>query len=95
MRQRATVLLRLRDLILRRQAGVLDLIQPETGKARLHTHEEVQAVAVAARHYGRRAPSYLSGTGAPCRPSRASPNCATRAGSSARSPPDAQFLRAT
>ncbi|MEU9112583.1 succinic semialdehyde dehydrogenase [Streptomyces sp. NPDC048483] len=59
VRQRAAVLLRFHDLVLQRQAEVLDLIQLETGKARLHAHEEVQAVAVAARHYGRKAPSYL------------------------------------
>jgi succinate-semialdehyde dehydrogenase/glutarate-semialdehyde dehydrogenase len=59
LRQRAAVLLRFHDLILERQAEVLDLIQLETGKARLHAHEEVQAVAVAARHYGRKAPAYL------------------------------------
>lgn len=59
VRERAAVLLRFHDLLLERQAEVLDLIQLETGKARLHAHEEVQAVAVAARHYGRKAPSYL------------------------------------
>ncbi|MFF0792009.1 succinic semialdehyde dehydrogenase [Streptomyces spiralis] len=59
VRQRAAVLLRFHDLVLERQAEVLDLIQLETGKARLHAHEEVQAVAVAARHYGRRAAAYL------------------------------------
>ncbi|WP_394433503.1 succinic semialdehyde dehydrogenase [Streptomyces sp. SGAir0957] len=59
VRQRAAVLLRFHDLVLERQAEVLDLIQLETGKARLHAHEEVQAVAVAARHYGRKAPTYL------------------------------------
>ncbi|MFI8171274.1 succinic semialdehyde dehydrogenase [Streptomyces sp. NPDC085931] len=59
VRQRAAVLLRFHDLLLERQAEVLDLIQLETGKARLHAHEEVQAVAVAARHYGRKAPAYL------------------------------------
>ncbi|MFJ4975929.1 succinic semialdehyde dehydrogenase [Streptomyces coeruleorubidus] len=59
VRQRAAVLLRFHDLVLERQAEVLDLVQLETGKARLHAHEEVQAVAVAARHYGRRASSYL------------------------------------
>ncbi|CAL9544069.1 Putative succinate-semialdehyde dehydrogenase [NADP(+)] 2 [Streptomyces sp. enrichment culture] len=59
VRQRASVLLRFHDLLLERQAEVLDLIQLETGKARLHAHEEVQAVAVAARHYGRKAPAYL------------------------------------
>ena len=59
VRQRAAVLLRFHDLVLERQAEVLDLIQLETGKARLHAHEEVLAVAVAARHYGRKAPAYL------------------------------------
>ncbi|MGW2478989.1 succinic semialdehyde dehydrogenase [Streptomyces sp. NPDC001571] len=59
VRARAAVLLRFHDLVLARQAEVLDLIQLETGKARLHAHEEVQAVAVAARHYGRKAPAYL------------------------------------
>ncbi|WP_327295803.1 MULTISPECIES: succinic semialdehyde dehydrogenase [unclassified Streptomyces] len=62
-RTRAAVLLRFHDLVLSRQAEVLDLIQLETGKARLHAHEEVQAVAVAARHYGRKAPSYLKPKG--------------------------------
>ncbi|MER6015422.1 succinic semialdehyde dehydrogenase [Streptomyces bluensis] len=59
IRERAAVLLRFHDLLLERQAEVLDLIQLETGKARLHAHEEIQAVAVAARHYGRKAASYL------------------------------------
>jgi succinate-semialdehyde dehydrogenase/glutarate-semialdehyde dehydrogenase len=59
VRRRAAVLLRFHDLLLRREDEVLDLIQLETGKTRLHAHEEVQAVAVAARHYGRRAPGYL------------------------------------
>ncbi|GAA4022148.1 succinic semialdehyde dehydrogenase [Streptomyces plumbiresistens] len=59
IRQRAAVLLRFHDLVLERQAEVLDLIQLETGKARLHAHEEVQAVAIAARHYGHRATAYL------------------------------------
>ncbi|PZT76190.1 MULTISPECIES: succinic semialdehyde dehydrogenase [unclassified Streptomyces] len=59
VRTRAAVLLRFHDLVISRQSEVLDLIQLETGKARLHAHEEVQAVAVAARHYGRRAGAYL------------------------------------
>ncbi|MFE2374798.1 succinic semialdehyde dehydrogenase [Streptomyces sp. NPDC059398] len=63
VRTRAAVLLRFHDLVLSRQAEVLDLIQLETGKARLHAHEEVQAVTVAARHYGRKAPSYLKPKG--------------------------------
>ncbi|MEV0370008.1 succinic semialdehyde dehydrogenase [Streptomyces sp. NPDC050636] len=63
VKRRAAVLLRFHDLVLRRQAEVLDLIQLETGKARLHAHEEVQAVAVAARHYGRKAAAYLKPKG--------------------------------
>ncbi|MCP9957676.1 succinic semialdehyde dehydrogenase [Streptomyces sudanensis] len=59
VRRRAAVLLRFHDLLLERQAEALDLVQLETGKARLHAHEEVQAVASAARHYGVRAASYL------------------------------------
>ncbi|MET8857143.1 succinic semialdehyde dehydrogenase [Streptomyces sp. NPDC004579] len=59
VRRRAAVLLRFHDLVLARQAEVLDLIQLETGKTRLHAHEEVQAVLIAARHYGLKAPSYL------------------------------------
>ncbi|MGW6914994.1 succinic semialdehyde dehydrogenase [Kitasatospora sp. NPDC054939] len=59
VRRRAAVLLRFHDLLLKRQEEVLDLIQAETGKARLHAFEEVLAVAMAARHYGRAAQSYL------------------------------------
>ncbi|MBB1245914.1 succinate-semialdehyde dehydrogenase (NADP(+)) [Streptomyces durbertensis] len=59
VRRRAAVLLRFHDLVLERQREVLDLIQLETGKARLHAHEEIQAVSIAARHYGRKAPAYL------------------------------------
>ncbi|MET8573809.1 succinic semialdehyde dehydrogenase [Streptomyces sp. NPDC005012] len=63
VRRRAAVLLRFHDLVLQRQAEILDLIQAETGKARLHAHEELQAVAMAARHYGRKAPAYLAPKG--------------------------------
>jgi succinate-semialdehyde dehydrogenase/glutarate-semialdehyde dehydrogenase len=59
VRQRAAVLRRFHDLVLARQREVLDLIQLETGKARLHAHEEVQVVAAAARHFGFAAPAYL------------------------------------
>uniref|UniRef100_UPI002F90893A succinic semialdehyde dehydrogenase n=1 Tax=Streptomyces sp. NBC_01562 TaxID=2975879 RepID=UPI002F90893A len=59
VRKRTEVLLRFHDSLLDKQAEVMDLIQVETGKARLHAHEEVQSVAVVARHYGRRAPAYL------------------------------------
>jgi len=59
VRRRAAVVLRFHDLVLKRQDEVLDLIQAETGKARLHAFEEVMAVASAARHYGRKAAGYL------------------------------------
>ncbi|MFE4516170.1 succinic semialdehyde dehydrogenase [Kitasatospora sp. NPDC056783] len=59
VRRRAAVLLRFHDLLLKRQDEVLDVIQAETGKARLHAFEEVAAVAMAARHYGRAAHGYL------------------------------------
>ncbi|MGA5701366.1 succinic semialdehyde dehydrogenase [Peterkaempfera bronchialis] len=59
VRRRAAVLLRFHDLLLRRQDEVLDVIQAETGKARVHAFEEVLAVAGAARHYGRAADGYL------------------------------------
>ncbi|MCE7078744.1 succinic semialdehyde dehydrogenase [Streptomyces sp. ST2-7A] len=58
-RERAAVLLRFHDLLLDRQDEVLDLVQLETGKSRLHAHEEVQSVALVARHYGRRGPAHL------------------------------------
>ncbi|MFG2295108.1 succinic semialdehyde dehydrogenase [Streptomyces sp. NPDC048603] len=59
VRARCAVLLRFHDLLLARQTEILDLVQLETGKARLHAYEELMAVAVSARHYGRKAPAYL------------------------------------
>ena len=58
--ERAAVLLRLHDLVFERQSGLLDLVQLESGKARSHAFEEVGDVAIVARHYGRRGPSYLA-----------------------------------
>lgn len=60
VRDRARVLLRLHDLVLEHQSELLDLVQLETGKARLHAFEEVFDVALVARHYARRGPSYLA-----------------------------------
>jgi succinate-semialdehyde dehydrogenase/glutarate-semialdehyde dehydrogenase len=57
---RAAVLLRLHDLILERQSAALDLIQLESGKARLHAFEEVADVAINARWYARRGKSLLA-----------------------------------
>ncbi len=60
LRQRTAVLGRLHDLLLERQSDVLDLIQIETGKARVHAFEEVVDVANVARHYAVRARRYLA-----------------------------------
>jgi len=56
---RARPFLRFHDLLLERQDEVLDLIQLETGKARVHAFEEVADAAIVARHYARRAGEYL------------------------------------
>lgn len=57
--ERAAVLLRVHDLVLERQADLLDLVQLEAGKARAHAFEEVADCAVVARYYGRTAARYL------------------------------------
>jgi succinate-semialdehyde dehydrogenase/glutarate-semialdehyde dehydrogenase len=56
---RAAVLLRFHDLVLRRQDEVLDLIQLENGKARRHAFEEVLDVCLTARYYAHTADEYL------------------------------------
>jgi succinate-semialdehyde dehydrogenase/glutarate-semialdehyde dehydrogenase len=60
VRARAAVLLRLHDLVLAHRSDVLDLIQLESGKARVSAFEEVIDIALVARHYGRRAEDYLA-----------------------------------
>jgi len=60
--RRARVFLRLHDLVLHRQVQLLDLIQLESGKARLHAFEEVADVALVARHYARASAAYLRPT---------------------------------
>ena len=52
---RERVVLRFHDLVLERQRQLLDLIQLESGKARVHAFEEVADTAMVSRHYGRRA----------------------------------------
>jgi len=59
-RERAKVLLRFHDLVLDRQAEVLDLAQMETGKARRDAFEELVDCALNARHYGRVGPAMLA-----------------------------------
>ncbi|GAA4965262.1 succinic semialdehyde dehydrogenase [Actinoplanes utahensis] len=57
---RAEVVLRFHDLLVARQDEVLDLIQWETGKARLHAWQEVLLLGTVARHYARHGRSYLA-----------------------------------
>jgi succinate-semialdehyde dehydrogenase / glutarate-semialdehyde dehydrogenase len=57
--ERAEVLLRFHDLVLKRQDEVLDLIQLENGKARRHAFEEVLDVCLTARYYANTAADYL------------------------------------
>src|ERR1035437_4371797 len=58
MGHRARIFLRFHDLVLERQEQLLDLIQLETGKARMHGFEEVADTAMVSRHYARRAAWY-------------------------------------
>jgi succinate-semialdehyde dehydrogenase / glutarate-semialdehyde dehydrogenase len=57
---RASVLMKVHDLVLEQQSAVLDLIQLESGKSRLHAFEEVADVAINARWYARRGPGLLA-----------------------------------
>lgn len=59
---RAGILLRYHDLILRHRDELLDLIQLESGKARKHAFEEILDVAGVCRHYARKAGDYLKPT---------------------------------
>ncbi len=53
------MLLRYHDLVLDKQAELLDLIQAENGKARVWAFEEIMDQAVTARYYARLAPRAL------------------------------------
>jgi succinate-semialdehyde dehydrogenase / glutarate-semialdehyde dehydrogenase len=59
LKRRAEALLRLHDLVLDRQAQIMDLIQWESGKVRKHAFEEVAHVAMTARYYARTAERHL------------------------------------
>jgi succinate-semialdehyde dehydrogenase / glutarate-semialdehyde dehydrogenase len=56
---RKKVLLRLHDLILKRQDEILDVIQLESGKSRPHAYEEVADVAIVCRYYAHHGRSHL------------------------------------
>lgn len=58
-RERASVLRRFHDRVLDRREELLDLVQLESGKARIHAFEEVADTALVARHYGFHAPALL------------------------------------
>ncbi|MEP7036383.1 MAG: succinic semialdehyde dehydrogenase [Actinomycetota bacterium] len=57
--RRARIFLRFHDLVLQQQVQLLDLIQLESGKARVHGFEEVADTAIVSLHYARRADRYL------------------------------------
>src|ERR1700760_1440907 len=57
--EREQILIRFHDLVLDRQAEVLDVIQLESGKARRHAFEEILDAAVVARYYARSADRLL------------------------------------
>ncbi|MBS2961702.1 succinate-semialdehyde dehydrogenase (NADP(+)) [Actinocrinis puniceicyclus] len=57
--ERAAVLRRLHDLLFDNEPHLLNLVQIETGKARLHAYEELAGAAAALRHYAAAAPGYL------------------------------------
>lgn len=57
---RAQVLLRFHDILLRQQAQALDLVQLEAGKTRAQAFEELIDSALVARHYGVNAARYLA-----------------------------------
>jgi succinate-semialdehyde dehydrogenase/glutarate-semialdehyde dehydrogenase len=59
IKERADVLLRFHDLVLKHQDEVLDLIQLENGKARRHAFEEILDVCLTARYYANTAADYL------------------------------------
>lgn len=51
VRERRQIMLRFHDLVLERQAEILDAIQNESGKNRASAFDEVMDVAITARHY--------------------------------------------
>ena len=58
--ERARVFRRFHDAVLDRQDEALDLIQLESGKARMHAHEEVADVAIVSRYYAGQAEKILA-----------------------------------
>jgi acyl-CoA reductase-like NAD-dependent aldehyde dehydrogenase len=63
MSERKRIMLRFHDLVLDRQAEILDLICWESGKARKHAFDEPMHVALTARYYARASASILGHDG--------------------------------
>lgn len=61
--ERQRVLARLDSLILRRQEEILDLVQLESGKARIDAFDEVASAALVAGYYGRHSARILAPRG--------------------------------
>jgi succinate-semialdehyde dehydrogenase/glutarate-semialdehyde dehydrogenase len=59
LRERVAVLRRMHGLLLDRRNQLMDLIQIETGKSRLHAFDEILDAVTVARHYTRAAHGYL------------------------------------
>lgn len=59
-RERAAILLRLHDEIQRNEALILDVIQAETGKSRIHAYDEILDAYNVCRFVGRDAPGALA-----------------------------------
>lgn len=57
--QRAEIFIRFHDLLLKKREEALDLIQWESGKARLHAFEEVADAAIVSRYYAHHAERHL------------------------------------
>ncbi|WP_116112566.1 succinic semialdehyde dehydrogenase [Austwickia chelonae] len=57
--ERAQILLDFHDLVLAHQVELLDVIQLESGKARLHAFEEIVDACQVARYYARTAPRHI------------------------------------
>lgn len=60
VRERCEIMLRLHDLVLDRQAEILDLMQAENGKTRRDAFLEVSDIAITSRYYARTAPGLLA-----------------------------------
>ncbi|MCM6772263.1 succinic semialdehyde dehydrogenase [Nocardia sp. CDC159] len=60
LRERISILRRFHDLVLAEQDAILDIVQLETGKSRVHAFDEVGDVAVNARYYAAAAEKLLA-----------------------------------